>query len=440
MSKNTTRNPRGTRDFFPEQMATRLWIEDAWRAASIRHGFQEIEGPMFEHLDVYTLKSGEGIVSELFSFKRDGGKDTYALRPEFTPTLARMVAARGGSEPRPIKWFALPSHFRAERPQRGRLREFRQWNVDMLGLDDPSADAEVIATAVDCLCCLGLGPDTFRVRVSHRDAVAAALQSLGVAEAKMTAAFELLDRRDKLPNDVFAERAAGLGLTTEALAGFDALANTSAPITTPLAEIADRAGIDAKVLAPMEAYGAALVEAGLDAFCDWDLGIVRGLAYYTGGVFEIRDASGTERAIAGGGRYDGLVELFGGQPTSAVGFGMGDVVLGLLLESLGLLADAAPPQPGIFVLSASEKWDALLRTTMHALRRRGLHVQRSYRATRNLGKLLGEAGKRGASSVLIFDDACEGGVVQVKNLTSGDQQQVALDTLETFFFEHDEWC
>jgi histidyl-tRNA synthetase len=256
----------------------------------------------------------------------------------------------------------------------------------------------------------------------------------------MTAAFELLDRRDKLPNDVFAERAAALGLTTEALAGFDALAKTSAPITTPLAEIADRAGIDPKVLAPMEAYGAALIEAGLDAFCDWDLGIVRGLAYYTGGVFEIRDASGTERAIAGGGRYDGLVELFGGQPTSAVGFGMGDVVLGLLLEEKGLLAEAAPPEPSVFLVSTSEAWEGLLRSTMHGLRRMGLHAQRSYRATRNLGKLLGEAGKRGASMVLIFDESCETGVVHIKDLESGEQTEVALADLETYLFEHDELC
>ena len=168
MSNPTIRTPKGTRDFYPQQMAVRQHLDDAWRSASISHGFEEIEGPNFEHLDLYVLKSGEGIVSELFSFRRQGGDDDYALRPEFTPTLARMVAARGSSLPRPVKWFAIPAHFRAERPQRGRLREFRQWNVDMLGLEDPSADAEVLSTAVVALEKLGLGPEDFVVRLSWK--------------------------------------------------------------------------------------------------------------------------------------------------------------------------------------------------------------------------------------------------------------------------------
>ena len=144
-------SPKGTRDFFPPDLAALHHIETAWRIASINAGFDEIEGPTFEHLDLYTVKSGEGIVSELFSFKRSGGDVDYALRPEFTPTLARMAAAKGRSLTLPTKWFGIPSHFRAERPQRGRLREFKQWNVDLLGVDKPSADAEVIATAIRAL-------------------------------------------------------------------------------------------------------------------------------------------------------------------------------------------------------------------------------------------------------------------------------------------------
>lgn len=437
MSKTTVRSPRGTRDFYPAQMAVRRHIEGAWRTASIRHGFEEIEGPNFEHLDLYTLKSGDGIVSELFSFRREGGSDTYALRPEFTPTLARMVAARGGSEPRPIKWFAIPSHFRAERPQRGRLREFRQWNVDMLGLESDSADAEVIATALDGLSELGLGADAIRVRVSHRDAVAAALVELGVGEEELTAAFELLDRRGRLPDEVFGERAAALGLVGDGLAGLDRLAAAVEPMGTSLDAIAAKAGLSSAVLGPMEAYQDALEAAGIASFCDWDLGIVRGMAYYTGGVFEIHDAAGVERAIAGGGRYDGLVELLGGQPTSAVGFGMGDVVLGLVLEEHGLLDGIAPPGPDVFLLCAADENERVLQSTLHSLRFSGIHARRSYRATRNVGKLLGDADKSGARVALIFGAECSEGNVVLKELASGEQSVVSIEGLAEILLGED---
>jgi histidyl-tRNA synthetase len=431
MSKAALRAPRGTRDYYPAEMAVRLHIENAWREASIRNGFEEIEGPNFEHLDLYTLKSGPGIVSELFSFRREGGDDTYALRPEFTPTIARMVASKGGGLQRPIKWFAIPSHFRAERPQRGRGREFRQWNVDMLGMENESADAEVIATAISALVALGLGPESFRVKVSHRDAVAAAMGELGVSQEKMTGTFELLDRRDKLDPEEFARRAKELGMEKETIDGFDRLAKTSEPITTPLSSIAKSAGVNESVLGPMEGYRDALENAGIAEFCDWDLSIVRGLAYYTGGVFEIRDAAAKERAIAGGGRYDGLVEMLGGTPTSAVGFGMGDMVISLVLEEHGLLEGITPSAPEVFLVCAGDE-DVLARmtATMQQLRQSGIHTRRSYRSTQNVSKLLGEAAKSGAKVAIIFGEECARGEVVVKNLSSAEQETVRFEDLE----------
>ena len=430
MAKSTYRGPRGTRDYYPPQMAVRHHIEDAWREASICHGFEEVEGPNFEHLELYTAKSGDGIVSELFSFRREGGDDTYALRPEFTPSLARMVAAKGGGLPRPIKWFAIPSHFRAERPQRGRVREFRQWNVDMLGCDEDAADAEVIATSISALERLGLGPDKITVKLSHRDAVAAALGALGVSEEGMTPAFELLDRRDKLEPKEFDTRAKALGLDASALAGFDKLARTTLPLSSPLNELADSAGVPTAVLGPMESYRDAILNAGIGEYCRWDLGIVRGLAYYTGGVFEIHDSAGQERAIAGGGRYDKLVELLGGPATSAVGLGMGDLVLSLVLEEHGLLEDVAPPAPEVFLLCGGDEVAALhMVKSLQHLRRCGIHARRSYRSTRNIGKLLGEAGKSGARFAVIFADECADGQVVVKDLAGGDQETVSIELL-----------
>ena len=425
--------PKGTRDFYPAEMAVRRRIESAWRDASVSFGFEEIDGPTFEHLGLYTAKSGDGIVSELFSFRRAGGSDDYALRPEFTPTLARMAAARAAQLPVPVKWFAVPSFFRAERPQRGRLREFFQWNVDLLGLEGPAIDAEVIGVAVNALSRLGLGPQDVRVKLSHRVAAGRLVRALGVAEGSVSGAFELLDRRDKMPPEEFTRRAAALGLGGDALARFEQAVRTRVPAGGDLGALAAAAGIGAEELGELAALRDALAAAGLSEWCEFDLGIVRGLAYYTGTVFEIHEASGAERAIAGGGRYDGLVELFGGPRMPAMGFGMGDVVLGLVLADRGLLPkDGAEllPRPDAFVVSAGEPAaDAELPRLVARLRASGLHVRHSYKATRNVGKLLGEASKQRARFAVILGAELADGRAQLKDLASGEQRLVALAEL-----------
>ncbi|MBU3684591.1 MAG: histidine--tRNA ligase, partial [Phycisphaerales bacterium] len=396
-------------------------------------GYEEVDGPTFEHLGLYTAKSGEGIVSELFSFRRAGGSDDYALRPEFTPTLARMVAARAAQLPMPVKWFAVPNFFRAERPQRGRLREFFQWNVDILGAEGPAVDAEVIGVAVSALSRLGLTPAHVRVKVSHRVAAARVVRALGVAEESVAAAFELLDRRDKVPAEEFARRAAALGLAGDALARFEQAVRTRVPVAGDLSALAAAAGIGADALGELAALRDALVAAGLGDWCEFDLGIVRGLAYYTGTVFEVHEASGAERAIAGGGRYDGLVELFGGPRTPAMGFGMGDVVLGLVLADRGLLpADGTEllPRPDAFVVSAGEAAaEAALAPLVARLRADGLHVRHSYKATRNVGKLLSDASRQRARFAVILGAEVAGGMVQLKDLASGEQRAVTMAEL-----------
>ena len=426
-------SPKGTRDFYPAEMAVRRRIEAAWRDASVAFGFDEIDGPTFEHLELYTAKSGEGIVNELFSFRRAGGSDDYALRPEFTPTLARMAAARAAQLPVPIKWFAVPNFFRAERPQRGRLREFYQWNVDLLGAEGPAIDAEVIGVAVAALARLGLKYTDVRVKISHRVAAAKLVRALGVAEESVAGAFELLDRRDKMPPEEFTKRAAALGLAGDALARFESAVRTRVQVGEDLGVLASAAGIAAEELGELAALRDALVAADLASWCEFDLGIVRGLAYYTGTVFEIHEASGGERAIAGGGRYDGLVELFGGPKTPAMGFGMGDVVLGLVLADRGLLpkdGNELLPRPDAFVVSAGEPAaDTELPRLVARLRADGFHVRHSYKATRNVGKLLADASKQRARFAVILGAELAEGRAMLKDLASGEQRPVVLAEL-----------
>lgn len=430
--------PRGTRDFYPADMALRRYIEGVWRSTSINHGFDEVEGPTIEHLSLYTHKSGPGIVSELFQVYsgkdeqqitaiRSGEDAPYALRPEFTPTLARMVAAKAAQLPRPIKWFAIPCHYRAERPQRGRLREFIQWNVDFIGseVDSAKADAEVIACAIGALERFGLTPQDITVRLSNRESLVQYFRDNSIPDDKHQDVFDLLDRMDRITPEQAQERAIQLGLDESFLAMFAPIngdaQNENGPRHTVLQELA----ISTQVTAELDALG-------LSDWYAFDPTIVRGLAYYTGTVFEII-AQG-ERAVAGGGRYDKLIESFGGPSLPACGFGMGDVVLSLLLHDKGLLPEEIymrPLRPHSFVIAASDEAAARLPGIVTILRRAGYHIRHSYRTTRNVGKLLGEAGKTHARTAIILGDELAQNQVALKDLEGGQQHEVALDDLQT---------
>lgn len=341
--------PKGTRDFYPEDMLRKRYLVETWRAVSLRHGFEEIDGPTFEHLDLYTVKSGEGIVSELFSFRREGGEDTYALRPEFTPTLARMYAARAAQLPKPVRWFCVPSFFRAERPQRGRLREFLQWNCDVIGgesttegAESAEADGEIVGVCVGALEGFGVGDGSARVLLNDRRAITAMLTDARVPPNRHEDALRLFDASAKLPPPEFASRAQALGIPPEVFIQFTSDFTTSSDSMDTV--VRKHGEVVFKLfdywrneLAPLRGQ---LVNQGIASRLFGEhISIVRGLAYYTGMVFEVI-AEG-ERAVAGGGRYDNLIELLGGPPTPAVGFAMGDVVLGNLLEDKGLMPKGA---------------------------------------------------------------------------------------------------
>jgi len=456
--------PTGTRDLYPIEAARRRFITEAWRRASINHGFEEIDGPTFESTDLYTKKSGEGIVSEIFGVfsgkdeqgvkalgeKLARGEDApapYALRPEFTPTLARMYAARAASLPKPTKWFTAGPFFRAERPQRGRLREFLQWNCDVIGLALPEkptpediarataqADAEVIACCVGLLEELGLSSSDVKVRVSNRAQIAKAVAQCRTSDsASDEQVFALLDRRSKMTSIEFANEAQTLGID---IRQYDQQIERHRFLVD--SELRQRDWVDTSASTGESFnysghFGLAVRQAGVSDWVCFDPSIVRGLAYYTGMVFEV--IVDGERAVAGGGRYDNLIELFGGPPTPAVGFGMGDVVLSLVLQDKGLMpSDAelmqiAGQSPDVFVISnGTPEADAALPSVLADLRRgsreqRGrdsLHARRTSKTTKNVGKLLQEAEKSGAHFAAIVESA---GEVTLKNLRTREQDQ-----------------
>jgi histidyl-tRNA synthetase len=364
---------------------------------------------------------------------RAGGTAPYALRPEFTPTLARMVAAKAAELPRPIKWFAIPNHFRAERPQRGRLREFMQWNVDFIGDDSPRADAEVIATAVSSLAALGLSPLDVRVRYGNRKGIEEILLALNVRPEQFVDAISLFDQLGKVTTPEIERTALEGALPREFVEFLQSLAKDP----NFLEFVAGTTGLKISAkwqLRPEIAnLEIALATANIAEWCTLDMSIVRGLAYYTGTVFEIHEATGAERAIAGGGRYDNLIESFGGPKLPACGFGMGDVVLANILRDKGLLnpSEEYLPRPDAFVIAADDDAAARVSKVVASLRTYGLHVRQSYKTTRNVGKMLGEASKcRSRLAVILGKELAENRVV-VKDMESGEQREVTLDELAT---------
>ena len=328
----------GFRDFYPRELAERAFIMNTWRDVARRYAFVEYDGPPLEPLALYTTKSGDEIVGQLYNFVDKGGREV-ALRPEMTPTVARMVAARANALRKPVRWFSMPQLFRYERQQKGRLREHYQLNVDIFGSPDVAADAELVACAVDIMRAFSLTSGDVVVRVSDRRILQAFLESLGVPAGAILGVYGVIDKLDRTPADVSAAKLAELAVPADAIERIVTIASVE------LAEVKSRvAGSPGAVHADEFERYLSYVTALLGGDASWltlDLSIVRGLAYYTGIVFELFDRSGEFRAICGGGRYDTLLQSLGGADMPALGFGMGDVVLGELLRSKALMRPAS---------------------------------------------------------------------------------------------------
>ena len=387
----------GFRDFYPEEHAALRSIFSAWREASRRSGFMEYEGPELESLDLYTEKSGDEIVGQLYHFKDKGDRDV-ALRPELTPTFARMVAARHRNYRKPIKWFSIPRLFRYERPQRGRHREHFQWNCDIVGEKNAAAEAELIATLCLGLSLLGLGPKDVVVKISDRGWWDTFLEGQGVKEDKKAEALRALDKLEGAEPSEWKKK---LGPLAEPI-----LAAVSAREVHSEGLEATRQGVKAL---------------GYADWCEVDLRIVRGLAYYTGVVFEVHDRAGKLRAVAGGGRYDHLLKKLGGEDLPATGFGMGDAVLAELLTDKKLM-QAEPAAPGIFVVAESAEQNLALQV-VGSLRRAG-HCVDYDPGHGKWAKQLELAEARGARWALLVGREAASGKLTVKELATRKQGEV----------------
>jgi histidyl-tRNA synthetase len=415
----------GFREFFPADLALRSHILGTWRTVAARYGFEEYDGPPLEPLELYTAKSGDEIVGQLYNFIDKGGREV-ALRPEMTPTLARMVAARANGLKKPIRWFAVPQLFRYERQQRGRLREHFQLNCDLIGEPGPLGDAEIIALAIDIMRAFGFGPQVVHVRLSDRRVLRALLMGAGVSEPQLPVAFQAVDKIERIDREALAEQMVKAGIEASTVdAVFDvASLRGLAPVQRALANVSGGAEVGESLARVVQALDAM----GLGGFVDVDLSIVRGLAYYTGTVFELFDAGRTLRAICGGGRYDGLLQAVGGVDLPALGFGMGDVVLGELLRERGLVPTDVS-SIDVFLAGITEDDLPFVLALAHELRDAGLRVEYALGA-QAVGRQLKLADARNARfAVVIGPDDRGRGEVMVKDLGGKGQEAVARERI-----------
>ena len=409
----------GFRDFYPTEYAERSYLFDTWRDVARRFGFVEYDGPPLESLELYTRKSGDEIVGQLYNFVDKGGREV-ALRPEMTPTLARMVSARANALRKPVRWFSVPQLFRYERQQRGRLREHFQLNLDIIGEADVTADAELLAAVIEVLRALRLGPGDARARVSDRRLLQGLLLLTGVREQTLPAVYGVVDKMERDPRSSLERRLAQAGLAADVIDRLFDLLAMSRDIDALRTRYGDAPSLRDE-FARLDRYFELLRALDVLDWVSFDLSIVRGLAYYTGIVFEVFDNKGELRAICGGGRYDTLLKSLGDTDLPALGVGMGDVVLAELLRDRGLMPAFAPSLDFWVASEADDLVPEVMRVAT-ALRRVGRSVEYSLRK-QTLDKQRKAARAAGAVRIITLDGALAAeGVVRMQWVDPADAQ------------------
>jgi histidyl-tRNA synthetase len=413
----STQPYKGTRDFYPNDMRVQRYMFNKMRKVAESYGYQEYDGPMLEPFELYAAKTGEEIVNQQLYWLIDRGERKMAIRPEMTPTLARMVAGKINELPRPIRWYAIPNFWRYERPQRGRLREFWQLNVDVLGGDPLLADAEILSFAMDLVREFG-GEQFVSIKVNNRRLIDHFFEKLGLSAEVALKATKALDARAKIGEEAYTKWLTDLGLTSEQQAQMEKFFHAS---FEQIAVDYPCQGVD-----ELKSLFALMRESGAGDRVVFDPMVLRGLDYYTGTVFEMYDISPeNNRAMFGGGRYDNLIGLFGNHKLSGVGLGWGDVTLKNFLETHGLLPkfDSAVD---VFVTLPKMEYRSKAEEISRALRAQGLKVSTPLSAD-GFGAQLKLANKHGARvAVLLGDAELAQGQVVVKNLLKGEQTTLPI--------------
>lgn len=407
---------KGTRDFYPSDMAFRGWLYDNIRSVSEQFGYQEFDGPYLERMALYAAKSGEELVIEQSFVFEDRGGDLVALRPELTPTLARMVASRSRQLIQPIRWWSFGPFWRYERPQKGRSREFFQWNIDLLGIVSAQTDAEIVAIAATFFRAIGLTPKMIRLQINNRRLMDAKLEAIGIPIDKRSLVFRLIDRKEKMEERAWEEFAKSIGIDRNHYADLlQILTNKNAW----------------KDFNELREFFAAIEMMGVADYVEYDPTVIRGLDYYTGTVFEARDAASTERAILGGGRYDNLVADVGGDPIPGVGFAMGDVVIGIVLDKNNSMPSLNPNPSDVFLTLFDETSLTESLRLAAELRNAGLRVE-WYPQPEKLKKQFKYADRNNIPiAIVLGPDEIRSNTITIKDLRSGTQDTVPrTDILE----------
>lgn len=409
------RSVKGTRDFYPEEMAERRWLISKIQQVSASFGYQEYDGPCLETIDLYAAKSGEELVKEQAFVFPDRSGENIALRPELTPTLARMIASKQNELNFPCRWWSFGPFWRYERPQKGRMREFFQWNIDLIGSDQIAADAELIAVAAEFLRSVGVKPDQVKILINDRRLMDAELSRIGINSELKPAVLRMIDRIDKQAPEMWDKNTLELGISPEQLTALKSLLGNT--------ELWQQSRELTTLFADLEALG-------VREYTAFEPKIIRGLDYYTGTVFEARDTAGNFRAVLGGGHYANLVGDVGGRPLPGVGFAMGDVVILLLLESLGLTPAISSAADAVFVSVFDESSLQVSNRVAARLRRAGFKVI-SNPGAEKLTKQLKYADRLGARAALVIgpDEIARGEVV-LKDLAGRTQLVVPESELE----------
>jgi histidyl-tRNA synthetase len=413
-NKNIIRSVKGTRDYYPYEMGVRTWLYQKMKEVSESFGYFEYEGPMLEKFELYAAKSGEEIVEKQSYVFEDRSGEKLTLRPELTPTLARMVATKQNQLTFPLRWWSFGPFWRYERPQKGRTREFFQWNIDLIGHPSFEADAEIIAIAAKFLQSIGLKSSEAKILINNRELMDSEIKKIGIPDDAKKSVFDLIDRKDKMSYEKWDQNALDIGLTKDQIIQIKQLITND--------NLWKNSETLVNIFSSLKTYG-------ISDYVQFAPHIIRGLLYYTGTVFEAWDTKGEHRAIFGGGRYNNLIGDVGGNPVGGVGFAVGDLVISLILKENGYLPKFGDTPAPVYMTNFSKALIEKSNLLSNKLRSQGIMVT-NHLGFDKLGKQLKYASRIGAKFAIIIGDAeVESGIVILKILETGEQISVSQNQL-----------